>query len=727
MPEWKNLTWDQSTWGDPPSVQTQVLQETLGGHMPWSETQYQTGERRSFIRVYALDDATSRKPIVEIIGIDPSSSLSKQIRDGIVEEQKLSLSISDPTLAEYYLHGAGRSYLQEFSYIKVEQTIKTASNEVVLPIGIFRISSIPHSSDDGSGVAITWEAEDWLASVLRTPFADGENPYATLVSYVEGSIDVNSLPPGNVFGFEILPQGMSPERLAQGNAIFSEESHWYHNFFGYIWHFMMNITNEHFIVDRSVINAAKSASKIKVASPALLGLEMPSARGLLSEGPGESSSNGSGGGSIAGMMEYGSRGTPEEKFGILAFPEGPSRISYLKDIMTHDGTLSSHSGVRGTYFIYDANGELHWRSWGEIDESGLSFICGGDAKGKISLPVERIETSISEPQYNHFVVEGVGIGFTKTGGYTNTIDGLIPVEVLRPPEGSGLGVYGELHGGFTWSEASTLSKPFTPFIEVPPGGLDYTFPFMENYGGEAGGGTRPFNPAFTVAPDGSEIGAAFYGNTMADPLETGADSLGQLPVIEVSRNNSGATYHFDNETDVSYYIIGWSLIGTVWAPTSLWDEPDQADFTDEIKWDSAVQHYDSTQPSNLSVNGNFNSSWYTYPGLRDRSLHIYMGEDHDYLVMPVNIIEQPPDPRVLRAEYLTLFQQRLESAYKYFCGSAFQLTLSLDSALGLGELGKSIRVQYPPEGINGHFQLMSVNMPFDQQAQSWTLQWLEDA
>lgn len=723
MPEWKNLIWDQSTWGDPPSVQTQVLQEVLGGHMPWSANQFQAGERQSFIRVYALDNEIDRNVIVEITGIDPSSSLSKQIRDGIVEEQKLSLSVSDPTLAEYYLHGAGRNYLQEFSYIKVEQTVKTASNEVVLPIGIFRISSIPHSSDDGSGVAITWEAEDWLASALRTPFADGQNPYTILVSNFEGKIDINTLPPNYLLGFALMPQGVSPERLALGNAIFSEESHWYHNFFGYIWNFMMDLTKEHFVVDRSIVQAAKNSSKIKVASPELLGFTMQQ---VARAGGGESPSDGTGG-SIRSMVEDSSVGTPAEHFSILAFPEGPSAIGYLKDLITHDGPLSSHSGVKGTYFIYDADGELHWRSWTEISDSGLAFICGGDAKGKISLPVERIETSISEPQYNHFVVEGPGIVFAKTISYTNTIDGAIPIEVLRPPEGSGLSVYGELHSGFAWSEGSTLSKPFTPFIEVPPGGLDYTFPFMENYGGEAGGGTRPFNPAFTVAPEGSEIGAAFYGNTMIDPLDNDAESLGQLPVIEVSRNNSGATYHFDNESDISYYIIGWSLIGTVWAPNSLWTEPGQADFVHEEKWDNAISHYDNVTPSSLSIDGMFNSSWYTFPGLRVRSIHISMYDDRDYLVMPANVIEQPPDPRVLRAEYQTLAQQRLESSYKYFCGSAFQLTLSLDSALGLNELGKSIRVQYPPEGINGHFQLMSVNMPFDQQAQSWTLQWLEDA
>jgi hypothetical protein len=151
MPEWKNLIWDRSTWGDPPSIQTQVLQEVLGGYMPWSETQYQTGERRSAIHVYALGD--SYEVIAEIYGVDSSSSLSKQIRDGIVEEQKLSLVFTDPYWAEYYLHDAGRNYLQEFKYIKVEQTVKTVANEVVLPIGIFRISSLPHSSDDGSGLA----------------------------------------------------------------------------------------------------------------------------------------------------------------------------------------------------------------------------------------------------------------------------------------------------------------------------------------------------------------------------------------------------------------------------------------------------------------------------------------------------------------------------------------------------------------------------------------------
>jgi hypothetical protein len=725
MPEWKNLIWDRSTWGDPPSIQTQVLQEVLGGYMPWSETQYQTGERRSAIHVYALGD--SYEVIAEIYGVDSSSSLSKQIRDGIVEEQKLSLVFTDPYWAEYYLHGAGRNYLQEFKYIKVEQTVKTVANEVVLPIGIFRISSLPHSSDDGSGVSTTWGAEDWLASNLRTPFADGVNPYDILVTNFEGKIDENSLPPNTEFGFALMPQGVSPERLALGNAIFSEESHWYHNFFGYIWNFMMDLTKGHFIVDRSVVQAAKNSSKIKVASPELLGQKFQETFRAIGQGPGESTRSDGSGGSIRGMMENASVGTPAAQWGILAFPEGPSAISYLKDIITHDGPLSSHSGVKGTYFTYDANGELHWRSWVEIQDSGFAFICEGDAKGKISLPVEHIETAISEPKYNHLVVDGPGISFSRGLSYTNSINGLILVDVLLPPEGSGLGVYGELRNGFEWTEVSTLSKPFTPFIEVPPGGLDYTFPFMEDYGGEAGGGTRPFNPAFTVAPDGSIIGAAFYGNTMADPLERDAESLGQLPAAEVSRNNSEVVYHFYNESDISYYIVGWYLVGTVWAPSSLWDEPDQADFTSIAKWDNAITHYDAATPSDIHIDGFFNSSWYTYPGLRDRSIHIYMGEDHDYLVMPANVIEQPPDPRVLRAEYLTLAQQRLESAYKYFCGSAFQLTLSLDSALGLGELGTSVRVQYPPENVNGYFQLMTVNMPFDQQAQSWTLQWLEDA
>ena len=715
MPEWKNLVWDQSTWGDGTSPQTNVLQDAFGGYMPWQDTQLQATERQVDIHVYALANPPDLSVLAEIYGVDSSSSLTKQIRDGVVEEQKLSLVISDPYWGEYYLAGAGKIFLQEFSYIRVEQHTKTDTAEVVVPIGLFRVSGLPQSSDDGSGVAPTWECEDWLASNLRTPFPDGENPYNTLINNFEGSVDINDLPGLVIPGVPLAPQGISPERLTLGNSIFGADSNWFHNFFGYIWNFMYDLTDGHFVVDRSVVQAAKKSSKVHVASPEVKGAT------ALALGAGTGSGSGAQGPIAAAMADLGA-GTPAQKFGIYSFPEGPSAISYLKDLISQTGLLSSHSGVKGTYFVYDREGELHWRRWGGIvNKEGLIFVCEGTARGNLSVPVERIQLTLKEPEYNHFIVQGNDIPFSHS-------DSAIPVAVLDPPDGSGLSIYGELLDGFKWTEVSTLAvtDALVPSIAIPPGGINHTFDFMEHYGG----GWRTFNPAFTVAPTGSDIAGAFYGSTMSDPLASGAQPA-YIVGTEVSRTSTGVTIHLENADATStdtIYLTNAVIAGTVWAPQSLWTQPTQADFTDENKWNNAITFYDTiaTQPLKTYEDVKLNTRWYTYPGLRDRTVYLYLGDDYVYIVTPVNIGDPPLDPRVANRELSTNAREIRENAIRYFGGPACEIQIGLDSAFPFTELGSSIRIQYPPQNIDGYFQIMSVNLPFSEQAQQWTLQWVED-
>jgi len=739
MPEWNRLTWGQSTWGDPVSIQTKQMQSLFGGYMPWTDIQLQAGERHSQIRVYAINNPVDKTVVAEIHGIEAGSSLTKQIRDGIIEEQKLALSIADSHWSEYYLHGDGAQYIQELNYIMVQQVIQDTNSLASVPIGIYRISTIPQASDDGLGVSITIEAEDWLASNLRTPFPSDSKPYDVLVSAVEGSININNVPANQPPGTIPMPTGISQERLDLGNSIFGLESNWFHNFFGYIWNFMMDITNEHFIVDPAVVFAARQVANLKVTSPDMVGVPFvqawvaaPPEGGIFlpTSGPGGPSEAEvviagelANLGPITPAVEANVAGTPEQQFGIISFPEGPSIISYLKELIAGDGVISSHSGIKGTYFAYDAEGFLHWKSWNPNNDADLVFTCEPGINGKVSVPVERIETTVREQDYNHFTVKGMlvpeDVPVTITG-HPETGGRIIGPDVLPPPDG--YEVYGELQAGFYWSSFSTLSITDGTVLEILPGGGDVSFEFKEHLGL---GVTRPFDPSYIVAPPGSIISASFYGYSAPNVNDEGAQQI-DIPNSVVSRDGTQVTYHFENGGDDSVFVLSWWLLGTVWAPISLWEEPTAADITPEQRWINAFNAYNRASMYTYD-DKTFSSRWYKYPGLRDRSLTLFLGEDFTYLSLPFSMNIPPLDPRMINVEMGKNAHNRIESAIQFFCGPAYQVKLTLDSAFTFIDLGKSMRIKYPPENIDGYFTLINVNMPFSEQAQVWTLQWVADA